>query len=117
MNRRTFAKVASLAALSSSVVTKALETSAKPLRLGVIGAGSRGQEVMRQFLHLPGVSVCAVCDVYPPRQQEVNRLVGEDVPFMHDYRHLLARTDIDAILIASPLAFFGQDDGVVVTDI
>lgn len=105
MDRRTFAKVASLSALSSSAVARALGTAVKPVRLGVIGAGSRGQEVMRQFLHMPGVSVRAVCDVYPPRRQEVNRLVGAEVPFVPRYEDLLSRTDLDALLIASPLAF------------
>lgn len=105
MDRRTFTKVASLAALSSSVGARAMQAAAKSLRLGVIGPGSRGQEVMRQFLHLPGVSVQAVCDVYPPRQQEVNRLVGAEVPFLNNHEDLLSRTDLDAILIASPLAF------------
>jgi len=111
MDRRTFAKVASLSALSTSAVGRALGTAGpavKPLRLGVIGAGSRGQEVMRQFLHLPGVSVRAVCDVYPPRQQEVNRLAGEEVPFLPRYQDLLSRTDLDAVLIASPLAFHAE---------
>ena len=78
------------------------------MRLGVIGAGSRGQEVMRQFLHLPGVSVKAVCDVYPPRQQEVNRLVGAEVPFGPDHKALLSRGDLDAVLIASPLKFHAE---------
>jgi len=104
MNRRTFAKVASLSALSATSVARTLGQAAKPLRLGVIGAGSRGQEVMRQFLHLPGVSVRAVCDIYPPRQREVDRLAGAPVPFMADHNALLGRDDLDAILIASPLA-------------
>jgi len=63
---------------------------------------------MRQFLHLPGVSVRAVCDVYPPRRQEVNRLVGAEVPFMPRYEDLLSRSDLDAVLIASPLAFHAE---------
>jgi predicted dehydrogenase len=116
MDRRTFAKIASFSALSSSPVARSMGVSAsgiagaavKLLRLGVIGAGSRGQEVMRQFLHLPGVSIRAVCDVYPPRQQEVNRLAGAEVPFMPRYEDLLSRTDVDAILIASPLAFHAE---------
>ena len=108
MDRRTFAKIASYSALSSSAVVQAMGAAVQPLRLGVIGAGSRGQEVMRQFLHLPGVSVRAVCDVYPPRQQEVNRLAGAEVPFLPRYEDLLSRADIDALLIASPLAFHAE---------
>jgi predicted dehydrogenase len=111
MDRRTFTKIASLSALSSSVVGRSVRVSGeavRQLRLGVIGAGSRGQEVMRQFLHLPGVSISAVCDVYPPRRQEVTRLTGVDVPFMPRYEDLLSRGDLDAVLIASPLAFHAE---------
>ena len=46
----------------------------------------------------------AICDVYPPRYEQVNRLVGKQVPATDNYRTLLARTDLDAILIASPVA-------------
>ena len=108
MDRRTFVKSASLSALALPVAGRAAAAAAKPLRLGVIGAGSRGQEVMRQFLHVPGVSIQAVCDVYAPRQAEVNRLAGADVPFVGSHHELLRRTDLDAILIASPLAFHAE---------
>jgi len=108
MDRRTFVKAASLSALSAPVLARAASPAIKPLRLGVIGAGSRGQEVMRQFLHLPGISIRAVCDIYPPRQAEVDRLAASSVPFYPSHEALLARNDLDAILIASPLACHAQ---------
>lgn len=76
-----------------------------PVRIGVIGPGSRGKELIRQLLHVPGVQITAVCDVYEPRFAEVNALVGRDVPGTKDYRELLQRNDLDAIYIATPLAF------------
>jgi predicted dehydrogenase len=108
MDRRTFVKAASLSALSAPVLARAASPAIKPLRLGVIGAGSRGQEVMRQFLHLPGVSIRAVCDIYPPRQAEVDRIAAASIPFHPSHEQLLARNDLDAILIASPLACHAQ---------
>lgn len=75
------------------------------MRIGVIGPGSRGEELIRQLLHVPGVEIAAVCDVYEPRFAEVNALVGRDVPGTKDYRELLHRSDLDAIYIATPLAF------------
>ena len=89
-------------------MARAMTGPVKPLRLGVIGAGSRGQEVMRQFLHVPGVNIQAVCDIYPPRQPEVDRLAGKSVPFTASYQSFLQRDDLDAILIASPLAFHAE---------
>ncbi len=77
---------------------------AEELRIGVIGPGSRGQELIRQLLHVRGVRIAAVCDVYPPRFSEVNKLTANTVPATTDYRELLARTDLDAVVVASPLA-------------
>jgi len=103
MNRRDFLQSASAAAIASSTIARAATPAVKPVRLGVIGAGSRGQEDLRQFLHVPGVSVEAICDIYPPRYEQVNHLAGKEVPHTTDYNELLARNDIDAVLIASPV--------------
>ena len=63
MNRRDFLQSASAAALASTTIARAAAPAVKPVRLGVIGAGSRGQEDLRQFLRVPGVSVEAICDI------------------------------------------------------
>lgn len=104
MDRRTFLQSASAAALASTTIARAAVPSPKPVRLGVIGAGSRGQEDMRHFLHVPGVELVAICDVYEPRYAQVNKLAGKEVSHTKDYKQLLDRSDIDAVLIASPLA-------------
>lgn len=103
MDRRHFLQSASAAALASTTIARAATPTVKPVRLGVIGAGSRGQEDLRQFLRVPGVSVEAICDIYPPRYEQVNHLVGKQVPHTADHKELLARNDIDAVLIASPV--------------
>ncbi len=102
MNRRDFLQSASAAAVATTVA-RAAKPAPKPVRLGVIGAGSRGQEDLRQFLRVPGVTVAAICDVYPPRYEQVNRLVGATVPAVSECKALLERNDIDAVLIASPV--------------
>jgi predicted dehydrogenase len=79
-----------------------------PVRVGVIGPGSRGKELIRHLLHVPGVEIAAVADVYAPRFAEVNLLVGRSVPSTKDYRELLARPDLDAIVIASPIYFHSE---------
>jgi predicted dehydrogenase len=72
------------------------------VNIGIIGPGSRGQELLRQLLRTPGVEISAQCDVYEPRFAEVNELVGKKVPAYKDYRELLQRKDLDAIFIATP---------------
>jgi predicted dehydrogenase len=108
MNRRDFLQSASAAALVSTTIARAATPAPKPVRLGVIGPGSRGQEDLRQFLRVPGVSVEAICDIYPPRYAQVNHLVGKEVPHTADYRELLARTDIDAVLVATPVGLHAE---------
>jgi predicted dehydrogenase len=102
MNRRDFLKTTS--AFATAPLARAAVPAPKPIRVGVIGAGSRGQEDMRQILRIAGVSIQAICDIYPPRSKQVNTLVGHDVPCTPDHHELLARTDIDAVLIATPVA-------------
>ena len=108
MNRRDFLQSASAAALASTTIARAAAPAVKPVRLGIIGAGSRGQEDLRQFLRVPGVSVEAICDIYPPRYEQVNRIAGKQVPATANHHELLARTDLDAILIASPVALHAE---------
>ena len=104
MNRRTFLQSVSASAIASTSIARAAAPAVKPVRLGVIGAGSRGQEDLRQFLRIPGVTVQAICDIYPARSKQVNTLAGKDVPATASLKDFLERNDIDAVLIASPVA-------------
>lgn len=72
------------------------------LGLGFIGVGSRGQELLRHFLRVPGVRAAAVCDVHAPRFDEVRKILGADAPAFVDYRALLDRRDVDAVVVATP---------------
>jgi len=79
-----------------------------PLRIGIIGPGSRGQELVRNFLRVPGVRITAAADVYPARFEQLNRLCGYEVPSHTDYRALLDRNDIDAVVVATPLGLHAE---------
>lgn len=119
MNRRELLSGASAALVAAGLVgpvrtafAAALPEDAKaentPVRVGVIGPGSRGKELIRQLLHVPGVEIAAVCDIYEPRFAQVNALVGRTVPSTKDYRELLQRTDLDAIYVATPVALHAE---------
>jgi predicted dehydrogenase len=114
MDRRYLLQGLSLSVLSSKLFSKAslfAETEQPPTQLvrandrinvGFIGPGSRGRELIRQLLRIPGVEIAAVCDVYDPRFDEVNAIVGRKVSSYKDYRELIERKDLDAIFIATP---------------
>lgn len=72
------------------------------VRLGVIGLGGRGQGNLREFLECDGVKVIAVCDKYQDRAEKGVEIVKEktgDEPALYlNYKELLARDDIDAVV-------------------
>ncbi len=74
------------------------------INLGIIGPGSRGQQLMRTFLRVPGVRFVALSDIYDPRWDQARKITGENTPAFHDYRELLSRKDIDAVIVATPLS-------------
>jgi predicted dehydrogenase len=83
-------------------------TDTTPVRLGIIGPGSRGKELVRSFLRVPGVKIAAAADVYPARFDQLNRVCGYEVPAYADFRALLERKDLDAIVVATPLGLHAE---------
>jgi len=71
------------------------------VRLGVIGAGARGGELLREALACPGTECLGVADVYQKRLEETKALAASARAWL-DYRHLLDDPAIDAVLIATP---------------
>ena len=74
--------------------------------LGGIGIGGRGGYDLGCFLHEPDVQFVAVCDVKEARRQAVKKMAdtkygNSDCATYRDLRELLAREDIDAVLIAT----------------
>src|SRR5262249_42612556 len=74
--------------------------------LGVIGGGnpaSRGTQLMDLVKRHKGVEMVAVCDVDARhRDLAAKKLAGRDVEKFEDFRKLLDRSDINAVIIATP---------------
>ncbi len=71
------------------------------IRLGIIGPGARGKELVREAIACPNTEFVAFADVYTRRLEEAKKLVPNAKTFL-DYRYLLDDKSIDAILIATP---------------
>lgn len=76
------------------------------ITLGGIGLGNRGQHVLRDMLQEADVQFVAICDVQRTRREQVKKIAdsryGNDACVMYrDLFELLARPDIDAVLIAT----------------
>lgn len=72
------------------------------IRLAIIGAGARGQQLLEQVRDLKNVELIAAADVYTRRFDEARKFFPQLEPF-RDYRQVLDRKDIDGVLVASPL--------------
>lgn len=100
-SRRNFIEGAAVglagAALSPS---RALGANEK-IRIGIIGPGSRGKELMKLALSCPNTEIVGAADVYTRRLDEAKRIAPNAKTYL-DYRHLLEDQSIDAVLIATP---------------
>jgi predicted dehydrogenase len=93
-----------------SGLAAAAAAAEKPLRVAVLGTGSRGTDMIRISLRLPGVRIAAVCDVSEASatraQTVVEQATGQrPVPFTRgteDYKRMLDSAEIDVVLVMTP---------------
>ncbi len=103
--RRSFLTKAAVvgAAWGLGVPSRILEANER-IRIGVIGVGWRGAFVTQEFLKVGdegwGVEIAAVSDVWKKRITTAQEMFSCDGYL--DYRELLARNDIDAVIVATP---------------
>ncbi|HKX29768.1 MAG TPA: Gfo/Idh/MocA family oxidoreductase [Blastocatellia bacterium] len=72
------------------------------IRLGAIGTGGRGTDLMRWFLKEPDLEIVAICDCYEKNLNSALDLTEGKARSYRDYRALLDSKEIDAVLIATP---------------
>ena len=120
MQRRNFLRVTALSAaatmlpvhLKASAPAPASKSKNAKVQLGFIGLGQQAMYLLQGFMSMDDVRVVAGCDVYDVKRDRFVRRVkdyytgkGEKkvkVDVYEDYHDLLARPDIDAVVIASP---------------
>lgn len=107
--RREFTKHAALASAATAIAASPLLSArARALgandrvRLGFIGLGNRGDQVLSAFLEQPDAEVIAICDLQPAYLEFASKKIGTRPEQFHDYRKLLERNDVDAVVIATP---------------
>jgi len=72
------------------------------VRVGMIGVGGRGQELLKQVLEVQNAQLVAIADIYTRRRDEAKQM-APGIDTLKDHRALLDRKDIDGIIVASPL--------------
>jgi hypothetical protein len=109
--KRTSAAAAGVAAAPYFIPARALGRDgavapSERIVMGGIGIGHRGTYDLSCFLPEPGVQFVAICDVKEERRQAIKKIADDkygnnDCAMYRDLRELLARPDIDAVLIAT----------------
>lgn len=105
LSRRRFLGCSAAAgiALAQGQVSEAAD---HPIRLGLVGVGNRGTNLLRSALEIPAFKVVAVADPEPRNRQRGQGIVEKATKTrpdaFDDYHDLLARPDLDAVLAALP---------------
>lgn len=101
LNRRKFVSAATLAAAAAPLVRNALGANER-IVVGLIGAGGMGRSDLSAFQKNPDVEVAAVCDVNQINLEKAVGMTGGKAAAYKDFRQLLERKDIDAVIVATP---------------
>jgi predicted dehydrogenase len=99
--RRQFTK-AGAAGLATALSARRVCGANERIRLGFIGLGNRGDQVLDAFLLHSDAEVAALCDLWPPFLDFAAHKAGTRPKTCKDYRHLLDQRDIDAVVICTP---------------
>src|SRR5215203_385813 len=118
--RRSFLTDAAKAAIGATIIpsiitakdrAKSAEEIKRPqqyytandqLQIALIGSGGMGVADTTTALTVPGIKLVAVCDLYDGRLAEAQKRWGSDIAITRDYREILERKDVDAVIIATP---------------
>lgn len=72
------------------------------IQIALIGAGGMGNGDAQTAISIPGVKLVAACDLYDGRLAEAKKHYGNDIFVTRDYREIITRKDIDAVIVATP---------------
>jgi len=72
------------------------------VNIGFIGMGMRGNQLVHYFKALPEANIVAVADLYDGRLENAQKTIDNKIQTTKDYRVVLDRKDIDAVIVATP---------------
>ena len=106
VSRRSFLRVPAVAVGAATILSSQSPNST--VRVAFIGVGNRGSFLLQHMLKVPGIQIVAICDLDPARVKaavDAASAAGHSPQSYTEYRKLLERNDIDAVVIATPVDF------------
>lgn len=105
INRRKFVQRSSIyatAATQAALIGNRVSGANERVNIGVMGIGGRGKHLLTSFVNENDVSVAAICDVDDAHMKEGIQRTENQASGYKDFRRMLERNDLDAIVIATP---------------
>ena len=105
-SRRDFVKTAGAVTAAVSISAPAIQkvsAANNVVAYGVIGTGGRGSYLLKHMKSVDNGRCIAVCDIDEKNLKNGATTAGTNPATYKDYRELLSRKDIDAVVIATPL--------------
>jgi predicted dehydrogenase len=108
MSRRDFIRRTAAATAGAGLAFSAAQAPEKvfgandKMRVGVIGTGRMGRDNLEDFAKQPDVEIATVCDVFAPNLEAGLKASGGRAATCKDFRQILERKDIDAVIVATP---------------
>ena len=100
--RRDFTKTLAVAGAATALGQSRVLGANERIRLGFVGLGNRGDQVLDAFLAHKDADVVAICDLYQPYLDFAAKKIGTQPKQFKDYRRLLELKDVDAVVINTP---------------
>lgn len=101
ITRRTFTAAAGALAVTAASVRRVYGANER-VRLGFIGVGNRGAQLLDAFTQLNDIQVVALSDVFKPYLDRTDKRFEGKATTYSDFRKLIESKDIDAVVIATP---------------
>ena len=99
--RRHFLAASASAGLAPLLAQQQSRSANDQIQIAIIGAGGQGSDDVRSSVAM-GSKLVAASDIYQGRLTRMQEVYGKDLLITRDYREVLARPNVDAVIIATP---------------
>ena len=102
VSRREFGKTVAAASVATALGHRRIAGANDRVRIGFIGVGNRGDQVLDAFLPHKDAEVVAICDIHRPYVEFAAAKAGGQPARLDDYRRLLDMKEVDAVAVCTP---------------